>query len=151
MKRATLLYVGACIILFVVVGLVAFFWNQNRSPETTFEVLPIATPQWDMTLSKPAAFMNVTVKNSGEVNQQNVVMKISGGFSNSTGQVPDELFLVTTKNIDTIRPGETVTISRIYDFGWYFFYRVEVSSSSVAKETFDQWVDWRSWTVPLPS
>lgn len=152
MKRTNLLYFGVCLIVIVIVGFSAvFFLTQNNKPKTTFEVLPIATPQWDMELDKPATYINISVKNNGDLNQTNVVVKTSGGFSNSSNEVPDQLFWVVTKNISMIGPGETVTIPRIFDFGWYFFYRVEVSSSSVVKETFDQWVEWRSWTVPQPT
>lgn len=152
MKRTNLLYLGICLIVIIIVGVSAVFsLTENNKPKTTFGVLPIATPQWDMELGKPAAYMNVSVENNGDVNQTNVVVKISGGFSNSSGQAPGQLFWVVTKNISVIRPGETVTIPRIFDFGWYFFYRVEVSSSGVVKETFDQWEEWRSWTVPQPT
>jgi hypothetical protein len=116
-----------------------------------FEVLRIQTPQYDMTLEKPAPFMNLTVKNNGLSNETDVVVKLSGGFSNSKGEIPGELFLVTTKKIDVMRPGETVTIPKIFNFGWYFYYRIEVSSSDGTKEVFNQWVEWRSSDVPVPS
>lgn len=152
MKRTKLLYVGACLFVVIIVGFSAvFYFTQNSEPKTAFEVFPIATPGWNVELEKPAAYMNVSIKNNGDVNQTDVSVKILGGFSNSSGQVPDQLFWVTTENISVIASGETVTTSKIYDFGWYFFYRFEVSSSGVAKETFDQWVTWRSWTDPMPT
>ena len=152
MKKTSLIYIGICLVAVIVVGLsAAHFLTQNNKPKTTFEVLPIPTPQWDMQLDKPAAYMNVSFKNDGNDDQTNVTVRILGGFSNSSSQVPEELFLVTTKSVDVIKSGETVTMPRIFNFGWYFFYRVEVSSTRITKETFDQWVEWRSWTVPQPT
>jgi hypothetical protein len=144
--------VGIGLAAVIIVGVVAgFYLTQNNGPTTTFEVLPIATPQWDVNLEKPAAFINLSIKNEGGINETNVVVKLSGGFSNSSSQVPDQLYWIVTKNVSIIKPGEIFTISRIFDFGWYFFYRVEVSSSTMTKETFNQWVEWRSWTVPQPT
>lgn len=151
MKRTNLLYVGVGLAIVVVVGFLAFYFlTENNKPKTTFEVLPIPTPQYDVTLEKPSAYINISIKNNGDIDQTNVSVKILGGFSNSSGQVPDQLVWITTKNVSLIKSGETVIISRIFNFGWYYFYRFEVSSSNVAKETFDQWVTWRSWTVPQP-
>ena len=151
MNRKDLVYVGVSLIAVSIVGFAVAYLTENNKPKTTFEVLPISTPQYDVTLEKPAAYINVSVKNQGDTDQANVSVKILGGFSNSSGQVPDQLFWVTTENISVIKSGDTVTIPKIFDFGWYFFYRFEVSSSNVTKEAFDQWVTWRSWTVPVPS
>lgn len=152
MNRTMLILVGIGLAGVIIVAAVAgFYLTQNNKPTTTFEVLPIATPQWDVNLEKPAAFINLSIKNNGDINQTNVVVKLSGGFSNSSSQVPAQLYSIVTNNVSMIKPGEVFTIARIFDFGWYFFYRVEVSSSTVTKETFDQWVEWRTWTVPQPT
>ena len=152
MNRTKLLYVGIGLIVIIIVAFSAVFYlTQNNRPKTTFEVLPIATPQYEVGLDKPAAYINISVKNDGDVNQTNVVVKLSGGFSNSSNEAPDQLFWVVTKNISVIRTGETVTMPKIFDFGWYYFYRIEVSSSDTTKEVFDQWVQWRTWNVPVPS
>jgi hypothetical protein len=152
LNRTKLLYVGIGLMVITIVAFSAVFYlTQNNRPKTAFEILPIATPQYEVGLDKPAAYINISVKNDGDVNQTNVVVKLSGGFSNSSNEVPDQLFWVVTKNISVISPGETVTMPRIFDFGWYYFYRIEVSSADGTKEVFDQWVQWRSWDLPVPS
>jgi hypothetical protein len=151
MKRSRLILLGIGLAAVIIIAGTVSYVTQTKSPNTIFEVLPIQTPQYDMTLEKPAPFINLTVKNNGPVNETDVVVKLSGGFSNSTGVIPDKLYLVMTRKIDVIRPGETVTIPKIFNFGWYFYYRIEVSSSNGTKEVFNQWVEWRSWNVPLPS
>lgn len=151
MKRANLLYIGICLAIVVVVGFTAvYFFTQNNKPKTTFEVMPIQMPQYEVNSEKPAPYINISIKNNGDIDQTNVAVKILGGFSDSSSQFPDQLDWITTENFSLIRSGETVTAPKIFGFGWYFFYRIEVSSSTVAKETFDQWVSWRSWTVPKP-
>jgi len=151
MKRSWLILLGIGLAAIIIIAGTISYVTQTKSPKTVFEVLPIPTPQYDMTLEKPAPFINLSVKNNGPVNETDVVIKLSGGFSNSTGQIPDKLFLVMTKKIDAIKPGETVTIPKIFGFGWYFYYRIEVSSSDGTKEVFNQWVEWRSSDVPVPS
>ena len=149
MKRSILISLGIVLVAIIVFG-AWFYTSQTGAPKTTFEVLPIQTPQYEIGLEKPAAYINLSVKNNGVVNKTDIVVKLSGGFTNSSDKVPDQLFLVTTQTTDVIRPGETETTPKIFDFGWYFFYRIEVSSSDGTKEVFDQWVEWRSWTVPIP-
>jgi hypothetical protein len=144
------IYIAIALAAIIIVGTV-FYSTQVNRPRTVFEVLPIETPRYDMELEKPAPYINLTIKNNGSMNETDVVVKLFGGFSNSSNQVPDQLFLVATEHIDVIRPGETVTTSRIFNFGWYFFYRIEVSSSDGTKEVFNQWVPWRSWQVTVPS
>lgn len=151
MNRSRLILLGIGLAAIVIIAGTISYVTQPKTPKTIFEVLPIQTPQFDMTLEKPAPFMNLTVKNNGPLNETDVVVRLSGGFSNTTGEIPDELFLIMTRRIDVIRPGETVTIPRIFNFGWYFYYRIEVSSSDGTKEVFNQWVEWRSWNVPIPS
>jgi hypothetical protein len=149
MKRSILISLGIVLVAVIAVG-AWFYLYQTAAPKTTFEVLPIQTPQYEVDLEKPAAYINISVKNNGVVNQTAVVVKLTGGFTNSSDKVPDQLLLVSIQHIDVIKPGETVTTPKIFDFGWYFFYRIEVSSSDGTKEAFDQWVQWRSWTVPSP-
>jgi hypothetical protein len=149
-KRSILISLGIVLVAIIAFG-AWFYTSQMGAPKTTFEVLSIQTPQYEVGLEKPAAYINLSVKNNEVVNETGVVVKLSGGFTNSSDKVPDELFLVTTQTINVIRPRETVTTPKIFSFGWYFFYRIEVSSSDGTKEVFDQWVQWRSWTVPLPS
>jgi hypothetical protein len=148
-KRSILISLGIILVAVIALG-VWFYTSQTSVPKTAFEVLPIQTPQYEVDLDKPAAYINISVKNNEVVNQTAVVVKLSGGFTNSSDKVPDQLFWVTTKTIDVITPGETATTVKIFDFGWYFFYRIEVSSSDGTKEVFDQWVQWRPWTVPSP-
>jgi len=150
MKRSWLIVLGIGLAAIIIAGTM-FYVTQPKGPKTVFEVMPIETPQFDMTLEKPAAFISLSVKNNGPLNETDVVVKLSGGFSDSKGQIPDELFLIATKRIDVIRPGEAVTIPKIFNFGWYYYYRIEVTSSDGTNEVFDQWVEWRSWDVPLPS
>jgi len=148
-KRSILISLGIVLVAIIIVG-AWFYMSQTAAPKTTFEVLPIQTPQYEVGLQKPAAYINISVKNKGVANQTAVVVKLSGGFTNSSDKVPDQLFLVTTQTINAIGPGETVTTPKIFVFGWYFFYRIEVSGSDGTKEVFDQWVQWRTWTVPSP-
>jgi hypothetical protein len=149
MQRSRLLLLGIILAAVVVASGIVYFALQDNSPKTVLEVEPIAMPQWQAGLEKPAAYINISVKNTGSKNQTNVIMKLSGGFTNSTNEVPDQLLLVETRSIDVIAPGETAT-TKIFNFGWYFFYRIEVSSSDGTKETFNQWVSWRSWDMPPP-
>ena len=151
MKKLWLMLLGIGLAAIVIIAGAMSYVTQTKSPKTVFEVLPIPPPQYDMTLEKPAPFMSLSVRNNGPVDKTDVVVTLSGGFSKSKGEVPDELFLVMTKKIDVIRPGETVTIPKIFNFGWYFYYRIEVSSSDGTKEVFNQWVQWRSSDVPVPS
>jgi hypothetical protein len=151
MNRSRLILLGIGLAAIVIIAGTISYVTQPKTPKTIFEVLPIQTPQYDVTLEKPAPFINLSVRNNGLVNETDVVVKLSGGFSNSKGEIPGELFLVMTKKIDVIRPGETVTIPKIFNFGWYFYYRIEVSSSDGTKEVFNQWVEWRSSDVPVPS
>jgi hypothetical protein len=144
------IYIAIALAAIIVVGTV-FYSMQVSKPRSVFEVSPIETPRYDMELEKPAPYINLTIKNNGSINETDVVVKLFGGFSNSSNQVPDQLFLVATERIDVIAPGETVTTPRIYNFGWYFFYRIEVSSSDGTEEVFNQWVPWRSWQVTVPS
>ena len=150
MKKLWLMLLGIGLAAIIIIAGAMSYVTQTKSPKTVFEVLPIQTPQYDMTLEKPAPFIDLSVKNNGPMNETDVVVKLYGGFSNYTGQIPDKLFLVMTKKIDVIKPGETVTIPKIFSFGWYFYYRIEVSSSDGTKEVFDQWVKWRSSDVPIP-
>jgi hypothetical protein len=150
MQRSRLLLLGILLAALVVASSVIFFVVHNNSPKTVFEVKPITMPQWEAGLEKPAPYINISVKNTGSKNQTNVIVKLSGGFTNSTNEVPDRLLLVETKIIGVIVPGETATTTKIFDFGWYFFYRIEVSSSDGTNETFNQWVSWRSWDMPPP-
>jgi len=149
-KRSILISLGIVLVAITVFG-AWLFASRTGAPKTTFEVLPIQTPQYQVGIDKPAAYINLSVRNNGVVNETGVVVKLSGGYTNSSDKVPDQLFWVTTKTIDAIGPGETVTIPEIYYFGWYFFYRTEVTSSNRTKEVFDQWVQWRPSTVPSPS
>jgi hypothetical protein len=151
MKRSRLILLGIGLAAIMIIAVTVAYLTQTQRPKTTFEVLPIPVPQYDMTLEKPAPFINLTVKNNGPKDETDVVVKLFGGYSNSTGKIPDTVSLVMTKKIDVIRPGESVTIPRIFNFGWYFYYRIEVSSSDGTKEVFNQWVEWRSWNVPIPS
>jgi len=151
MNRSRLILLGIGLAAIVIVAGTISYVTQTKSPKTIFEVLPIQTPQYDTTLEKPAPFINLSIKNNALVSETDVVVKLSGGFSDSKGEIPDELFSVMTKKIDVIRPGETVTIPKIFNFGWYFYYRIQVSSSDGTIEVFDQWVEWRSSDVPAPS
>jgi hypothetical protein len=150
MQRSRLLLLGIVLIAVVAASAVVYFALQNNSPKTVFQVEPIAMPQWEIGLDKPSAYINISVKNNGNTNQTNVIVKLSGGFTNSTNQVPDQLFLVETRTIGAIAPGETATTTKIFNFGYYFFYRIEVSSSDGTNETFNQWVSWRSSDMPPP-
>lgn len=151
MNRSRFILIGIGLAAIVIVAGTISYVTQTKSPKTIFEVLPIQMPQYDPTLEKPAPFINLSIRNNGPVDERDVVVKLSGGFSDSKGEIPDELFSVMTKKIDVIRPGETVTIPKIFNFGWYFYYRIEVSSSDGTIEVFDQWVEWRSSDVPAPS
>lgn len=152
MDRLRFLFLGIILITIVIaVFSVVFFVIPNSSPKSVFEVMPIAMPQWEVGLEKPAAYIDVSLKNTGRANETDVSARLSGGFSNSSNEVPDKLVWILTKTFDVIGPGETVTIPKIFSFGWYFFYQIEVTSSDGTKETFNQWVPWRSWDLPLPS
>lgn len=145
-----MLYVGIGLVVIIIAAFSAVFYlTQSNKP--TLEALPIATPQYQTGSEKIVAYINISVKNNGNVNKTDVVVKLSGGFTNSSNEVPDQLFWIVTKRIDVIRPGETVTIPKIFNFGWYFFYRIEVSSSDGTREESNQWVKWRVWEVPIPT
>ena len=150
MDRSRLLYLGILLVAIVIVSLSVIFLFQNSSPKTVFEVMPIAMPQWATDLDKPASYINVSVKNTGSVNQTSVVVKLSGGSANSSNEVPEQLSWIVTRGIDVINPGETASISEIFGFGWFTYYRIEVSSAEGVNEMFNQWVPWRSWDMPPP-
>jgi hypothetical protein len=77
-------------------------------------------------------------------------IKLSGGAANSSNEVPGQLSWIVTRRIDVINPGETASIPEIFGFGWFTYYRIEISSAEGASKMFDQWVTWRSWGMPLP-
>jgi hypothetical protein len=43
------------------------------------------------------------------VNQTSVVAKLSGGFANSSNEVPEQLSWIVKRRIDAINPGEART------------------------------------------
>ncbi len=150
MNRSRLLCIGILLVAIVIVSFSIIFAIQNSSPKTVFEVMPIAMPQWATDLDKPASYINLSVKNTGSVNQTSVVIKLSGGAANSSDEVPGQLSWIVTRRIDVINPGETASIPEIFGFGWFTYYRIEVSSAEGVSEMFDQWVQWRSWDMPPP-
>jgi len=134
MNRPRLLCLGIHSVAIVIVSLSSIFLFQDSTPKTAFEVMPIAMPQWATDLDKPALYINLSVKNTGSVNQTSVVIKLSGGAANSSNEVP----------------GETASIPEIFGFGWFTYYRIDVSSAEGVNEMFNQWVPWRSWDMPPP-
>jgi hypothetical protein len=149
LKRKSVVFIGI-VLAALIIGGVMFYVFQSNQTHTVFDVLAIQTPQYDMTLEKPAAYINLSIRNNAAVDEVNVTVKLSGGFTNSSNEFPAELFPLLTRQISVIQAGETVTIPKIYYFGWYFFYKIQVSSSDGTNETFNQWVSWRSWQVPVP-
>jgi len=144
------LSVGVAITAIVAIVAVAYYSTQNDGTRTTFKVLPIEKPVYDPSEEKPSAYINISVVNTGSVNQTAVVIKVSGGYANSTNQVPQNLFWIVTRTYAVIKPGESITI-KTFAFGWASYYEIEVSSAEVVKEAFSRWVSWRSWDVPVPT
>ena len=108
-NRSRLHCLGILLAAIVIVSLSVIFLFQNSSSKTVFEVMPIAMPQWATDLDKPASYINLSVKNTGSVNQTSVVVKLSGGFANSSNEVPEQLSWIVKRRIDAIHPGEART------------------------------------------
>lgn len=150
MKRSRALYLGIALAAIIIVAFsVVFWWTQINMPKTTFELLPIAVPQWDVGQEKPSTYINVSVKNNGPVDMTGVTLKLSRGNANSSNQIPSQTFWIFTRTFDLMNPGETVTVST-YDHAYANYYKMEISSSEGVMEVFNQWVPWRVTDVPPP-
>jgi len=151
MARLSVLHAGAVVLVVVIAAVaVTIYWTQLNKSTTKFEVLPIEKPEYDITLDKPASYINIAVKNTGTTNETAVQIKASGGYANSSNEVPSQLFIIVTKSLDVIVPGQTVTI-KTFSHNWASYYKIEVTSSEGTDEVFNQWVTWRSWDVTPPS